>query len=140
MITSTSRSSRPDSPRASKPRCGGRGRRQAACWEQRPAARAQVNGSGPRSYDRACSARSVRSIAPTGPQGPEASMIKYIGSKRLLVPRIVRAILRDEPRTALDLFSGTSRVGHALKREGVRVHANDHNAYAYALAGCYVAA
>jgi adenine-specific DNA-methyltransferase len=44
------------------------------------------------------------------------------------------------PRTALDLFSGTSRVGHALKREGVRVHANDHNAYAYALAGCYVAA
>ena len=67
-------------------------------------------------------------------------MIKYIGSKRLLVPHIVRAILHDEPRRALDLFSGTSRVGHALKREGVRVHANDHNAYAYALAGCYVAA
>jgi len=44
------------------------------------------------------------------------------------------------PRTALDLFSGTSRVGHALKREGMRVHANDHNAYAHALAGCYVAA
>src|SRR6185503_684354 len=40
----------------------------------------------------------------------------------------------------LDLFSGTSRVGHALKREGVRVHANDHNAYAHAFAGCYVAA
>jgi adenine-specific DNA-methyltransferase len=48
--------------------------------------------------------------------------------------------MEDAPRTALDLFSGTSRVGHALKREGVRVHANDHNAYAYALAGCYVAA
>ena len=44
------------------------------------------------------------------------------------------------PRTALDLFSGTSRVGHALKREGVRVHANDHNAYAYVLGRCYVAA
>lgn len=52
----------------------------------------------------------------------------------------MRAVLKSEPRTALDLFSGTSRVGHALKREGVRVHANDHNAYAHVLAGCYVAA
>jgi len=69
-------------------------------------------------------------------------VIKYIGSKRLLVPRIVAAVLgRDaRPRTALDLFSGTSRVGHALKREGLRVHANDHNAYAHALGLCYVAA
>jgi len=67
-------------------------------------------------------------------------MIKYIGSKRLLVPRLVGVLMEGAPRTALDLFSGTSRVGHALKREGVRVHANDHNAYAYALAGCYVAA
>src|SRR6516165_5355090 len=67
-------------------------------------------------------------------------MIKYIGSKRLLVPRLVGVLMVGAPRTALDLFSGTSRVGHALKREGVRVHANDHNAYAYALAGCYVAA
>ena len=48
--------------------------------------------------------------------------------------------MEGRPRTALDLFSGTSRVGHAVKREGVRVHANDHNAYAHALAGCYVAA
>jgi len=58
------------------------------------------------------------------------------------VPRIVEAILGGggPPRTALDLFSGTSRVGHALKREGVRVHANDHNAYAHALALCYVGA
>ena len=49
-------------------------------------------------------------------------------------------MLESAPRTALDLFSGTSRVGHALKRAGVRVHANDHNTYAHALAGCYVAA
>jgi adenine-specific DNA-methyltransferase len=56
------------------------------------------------------------------------------------VPTIVRALTAGRARTALDLFSGTSRVGHALKREGVRVHANDHNAYAHALAGCYVAA
>jgi adenine-specific DNA-methyltransferase len=39
-----------------------------------------------------------------------------------------------------DLFSGTARVGHALKRAGFRVLANDHNAYAHTLATCYVQA
>lgn len=68
-------------------------------------------------------------------------MIKYIGSKRLLVPAIVEAIRAlPEVATVLDLFSGTSRVGHALKGAGYRVLANDHNAYAATLARCYVAA
>jgi adenine-specific DNA-methyltransferase len=40
----------------------------------------------------------------------------------------------------VDLFSGTSRVGHALKAAGYRVIANDHNAYAATLARCYVQA
>ncbi|MBM4107833.1 MAG: DNA methyltransferase [Phycisphaerae bacterium] len=68
-------------------------------------------------------------------------MIKYLGSKRLLLPSILGAVA-GEPgaRTVLDLFSGTSRVGHALKARGYRVIANDHNAYAAALARCYVAA
>jgi adenine-specific DNA-methyltransferase len=68
-------------------------------------------------------------------------MIKYLGSKRALIPAILDAIsgLR-EVRTALDLFSGTSRVGHALKRAGYAVVANDHNAYAATLARCYVEA
>jgi adenine-specific DNA-methyltransferase len=68
-------------------------------------------------------------------------VIKYLGSKRRLVPQIL-ALVRGFPqaRTVLDLFSGTSRVGHALKREGYRVLANDHNAYAQALARCYVQA
>jgi len=56
------------------------------------------------------------------------------------VPQLVRALRAGGTRSALYLFSGTSRVGHALKREGVRVHANDHNAYAHTLARCYVAA
>lgn len=76
-------------------------------------------------------------------------MIKYIGSKRVLAPRIVEAILdawrahapgSARPPRVLDLFSGTSRVGHALKRAGCPVVANDHNAYAHALARCYVEA
>lgn len=68
-------------------------------------------------------------------------MIKYIGSKRVLVPRIL-AVIRALPgvRTALDLFSGTCRVGHALKRLGLFVTANDHLTYAHVLARCYVQA
>ncbi len=72
-------------------------------------------------------------------------MIKYIGSKRVLVPSIVEAVRaawgerwRERPPRVLDLFSGTSRVGHALKRQGCAVVSNDHNAYAHTLARCYV--
>ncbi len=63
-------------------------------------------------------------------------MIKYLGSKRRLVPRIVGIVdaLLPEPGTVIDLFSGSSRVGHALKARGHRVLANDHNAYAAVLA------
>ncbi|MGA8893237.1 MAG: DNA adenine methylase [Anaeromyxobacteraceae bacterium] len=68
-------------------------------------------------------------------------MIKYIGSKRTLVPLIVDAVKRTgDVRSVADLFSGTSRVGHALKSAGLRVLANDHNAYAATLARCYVQA
>ncbi len=69
-------------------------------------------------------------------------MIKYIGSKRLLVPHILAAFQAAlEPGAdVLDLFSGTSRVGWALKKAGYVVTANDHNRYAACLARCYVAA
>lgn len=43
-------------------------------------------------------------------------------------------------RRVLDVFSGSARVGHALKAAGFYVLANDHNAYARVLAGCYVGA
>ncbi len=68
-------------------------------------------------------------------------MIKYLGSKRTLVPLIRDVVARlPDVRTVADLFSGTSRVGHALKDAGCRVIANDHNAYAATLARCYVQA
>lgn len=68
-------------------------------------------------------------------------MIKYLGSKRVLLPRILAAVARL-PRvgSVLDLFSGTARVGHALKGAGHHVIANDHLTYAATLARCYVAA
>lgn len=68
-------------------------------------------------------------------------MIKYIGSKRTLIPVILEAVRRAaNAHSVIDLFSGTSRVGHALKAAGYRVFSNDHNAYAAALARCYVQA
>ncbi|RMG08007.1 MAG: DNA methyltransferase [Planctomycetota bacterium] len=68
-------------------------------------------------------------------------MIKYLGSKRVLLPFILEVVERlPGVRTVVDLFSGTSRVGHALKAAGYRVLANDHNAYAEVLARCYVEA
>ena len=68
-------------------------------------------------------------------------MIKYLGSKRLLLPRILALIeALPDVRRVLDLFSGTSRVGHALKRAGYEVVANDHNTFAHVLARCYVQA
>ncbi len=67
-------------------------------------------------------------------------MIKYLGSKRLLVPAILEVVGGlGGVETVLDLFSGTSRVGHALKQAGYRVHANDHLAFAHTLARCHVA-
>lgn len=68
-------------------------------------------------------------------------MIKYIGSKRTLVATICDVIEALTPKgRVVDVFSGTSRVGHALKSRGWLVTANDHNAYAYTLARCYVQA
>lgn len=71
-------------------------------------------------------------------------MIKYLGSKRTLLESILQAVRAVAPAgrraTVLDPFSGTSRVTHALKRAGYRVIAGDHNAYAHALAACYVQA
>lgn len=68
-------------------------------------------------------------------------MIKYIGSKRVLIPDLLTVTGAIQPSgSVIDLFSGTSRVGHGLKGKGYRVLANDHNAYAEAIARCYVAA
>jgi adenine-specific DNA-methyltransferase len=68
-------------------------------------------------------------------------MIKYIGSKRLLIETITQMVDECEGvESVLDLFSGTSRVGQALKRKGLRVAANDYTAYAHTLARCYIEA
>ncbi|WP_027883210.1 DNA adenine methylase [Meiothermus rufus] len=71
-------------------------------------------------------------------------MIKYIGSKRALLPWIVETIetIRrlEKAQSVVDLFSGSARVGHALKARGFQVTANDVNTYAFVLAQALVEA
>jgi adenine-specific DNA-methyltransferase len=68
-------------------------------------------------------------------------MIKYLGSKRTLLSWIGQSIQKiPDVRSVIDLFSGTSRVGHHMKGGGYQVHSNDLNTYAHTLATCYVAA
>lgn len=68
-------------------------------------------------------------------------MIKYIGSKRKIVPQILQQIesLEDVTRVC-DLFTGTTRVAQACKRAGMYVVANDLASYSSVLAGAYIAA
>lgn len=66
-------------------------------------------------------------------------MIKYIGSKRRLAPVIADLVEAAAARTAIDLFTGTTRVAQEMKRRGVEVWAVDLARYAAVLAGCFVA-
>jgi len=65
-------------------------------------------------------------------------VIKYIGSKRRLVPVLGALLSRAGARTALDLFTGTTRVAQEWKRRGTEVWAVDLARYAEVLARCYV--
>ena len=66
-------------------------------------------------------------------------MIKYLGSKRRLVPVLTRLCEAADARTALDLFTGTTRVAQAFKRAGARVTAVDTARYSEVFARRYVA-
>ena len=65
-------------------------------------------------------------------------MIKYIGSKRRLVPVLARICQASGARTALDLFTGTTRVAQAFKAQGVHVTAVDSARYAHTFARAYI--
>ncbi len=65
-------------------------------------------------------------------------MIKYIGSKRRLVPVLAEICAASGARSALDLFTGTTRVAQAFKAQGVQVTAVDTARYAHVFARTYV--
>jgi adenine-specific DNA-methyltransferase len=66
-------------------------------------------------------------------------VIKYLGSKRRLVPVLGEMFTASGARTALDLFTGTTRVAQEFKRRGGRVTAVDSARYSEVFARCYVA-
>jgi adenine-specific DNA-methyltransferase len=66
-------------------------------------------------------------------------MIKYLGSKRRLVPVLTSLCEAMSARTALDLFTGTTRVAQAFKRTGAEVTAVDTARYSEVFAQAYVA-
>ena len=66
-------------------------------------------------------------------------MIKYLGSKRALVPVLGEIATTVGARTAVDLFTGTTRVAQEFKRRGLHVTAADIATYSGVLSDCYIA-
>ncbi len=65
-------------------------------------------------------------------------MIKYLGSKRRLVPLLTEVAEAVGARRALDLFTGTTRVAQGWRRAGCAVTAVDLARYSEVLARTYV--
>ncbi len=65
-------------------------------------------------------------------------MIKYLGSKRRLVPLLGEMLAASGAATALDLFTGTTRVAQEFKRRGARVTAVDTARYSEVFGQCYL--
>jgi len=65
-------------------------------------------------------------------------MIKYLGSKRRLVPVLGDLASAAGAATALDLFTGTTRVAQEFKRRGVETTATDIARYSEIFARCYI--
>lgn len=65
-------------------------------------------------------------------------MIKYLGSKRRLIPVLSELFDRSGASTALDLFTGTTRVAQAFKAGGARVTAVDTARYSEVFARTWI--
>jgi adenine-specific DNA-methyltransferase len=65
-------------------------------------------------------------------------MIKYLGSKRRLVGQIGSMLTAQGASSALDLFTGTTRVAQELKQRGAHVTAVDTATYSEIFARCYI--
>ena len=63
---------------------------------------------------------------------------KYMGSKKTLLPVLRDAILKLSTVTALDVFSGTTRVAQMLRASGVRVTTSDIATYSRVFSGAWV--
>jgi adenine-specific DNA-methyltransferase len=66
-------------------------------------------------------------------------VIKYLGSKRRLVPALSVLARASGATTGLDLFCGTTRVAQSWKQLGLEMTAVDSARFAHVLARCYIA-
>jgi adenine-specific DNA-methyltransferase len=64
--------------------------------------------------------------------------VKYIGSKRRLVPILGDLAAAAGARNALDLFTGTTRVAQEFKSRGILTTALDTATYSEIFAKCYI--
>ena len=71
---------------------------------------------------------------------PTTEGIKYTGSKLKIIPYILRAIEGLDIRTALDAFTGSTRVAQAFAQIGFNTTANDISDWSYVFANCYLKA
>ena len=65
-------------------------------------------------------------------------MIKYLGSKRTLVPLLSNIAAAAQAKTALDLFTGTTRVAKSFKEQGIHVTAVDTASYSEVFAKTWI--
>ncbi len=65
-------------------------------------------------------------------------VIKYLGSKRTLVPLLGALVEASGATTALDLFTGTTRVAQVMKRSGKTVTALDSATYSKVFADTWI--
>jgi adenine-specific DNA-methyltransferase len=66
-------------------------------------------------------------------------VIKYLGSKRTLLPLLSALVDSSGAKTALDLFTGTTRVAKAMKQAGNYVTALDSATYSKVFADTWIA-
>ena len=59
--------------------------------------------------------------------------IRYSGSKKNIVPKIVEIVKKLDVKNVLDGFAGTTRVGQAFKMSGYNVDSNDLSIYSKVL-------
>ncbi len=64
--------------------------------------------------------------------------IKYTGSKREIIPVLLKLMRPLGVRTVFDGFSGTTRVSQALKKAGYLVYANDVAVWSKVFGYCYL--
>jgi adenine-specific DNA-methyltransferase len=68
----------------------------------------------------------------------EVSLIKYLGSKRTLIPVLTQLIASSGAQTAIDLFTGTTRVARAMKALGIETTASDVASYSEVFARTWI--